>query len=368
MPGVIVLFAFCLVFIAIATHFKINNRIITFVFILVTSLLAATRYITISDSQEYANQFSKYGPSFKENLNLSYFEPGFVFFATIIKLVFGNSYRVFFWIISLVDLTLIYFSIKMFYENEITVLFKNDKELINSPLLEKKLNAKYIVPMIMYMGFFGFFSNFITLRVGLAFSIAFFSIMLYEKNKIISILIYIISITFHTSTSFLLISIPFLIFSRPYAKKTYLSWFLLLPFLLLLGYSNVFTNLFFNAIENIPVLYVRFAPHVNKDIMIMSSTSFIRVAIYLLISLQLIANNRGSKKYNYLLKCYLLGLTIYVMFINITIIGRIVEIFTTLAFVLPSYYMIVYKKRRVDIILMFIYLLYFSTSFLRTIT
>lgn len=103
-------------------------------------------------------------------MNLTYFEPGFVTLATIIKLIGGNNHQVFFFIITLLNLTLIYKGIRIFYKYE-----------VNGTLYIQR-SIKYVVPLVLYVFTFGYVFNFITLRAGLAFSFLFLALAYYKVN------------------------------------------------------------------------------------------------------------------------------------------------------------------------------------------
>ncbi len=359
MTGYIILVGCSLLFMLISIYVKINNKLMIALYIIIVAFLAGIRDLSIPDTQGYVYLYQSYGSDFVSNLSLSYMEPGFVLLATAIKCIIGNKYQLFFFIITLINMYFILLGIKYFYKDELLTIYDVNSKGLKSILQIKQV--KYIIPLIMYLIMFGYSFNFITIRIGLAFTLLFLAYVISSRKKGLALILWVVSVTMHFSVLLTLILIPFLFYKKPFSKQKYVLWLLIIPILWFIGYNNIFTDLFFNIATNIPLIYARFHPYINEN-MVISSGAFIRMAVYMILAVQMTINNKGETKYNFILKTYLLGLSIYALFFNIAIIGRTSEIFIAFAFIIPSYYLTFSKRKMSDVVMLIFYFTYFSLS------
>lgn len=350
------------IFMFISLFVKINNKLLAIIYAIIVSTFAATRDLSIPDTLSYATTFTNLSPNLGTALDNTRFELGFTIFSVIIKYLVGNSYQIYFFIITLLNMMILMIGIYFYF---------NDKKSLGSSINEHQKNSNYSInylfPLVIYFIFYGYSFNFITIRGGLSFSFLFLSLSLLNRNKLISLLLYAVSVLFHNGALIMLIFVPFL-FKTSIKKKSYYIWLSLMPLFIIIGYNNIIINLFFSIVRNIPVLYFRFHAYLNEDAVIDQKGLVIRLIVLMLFAIILIDRNNEEKKYNVLLKNYMVGLTILSLFMNVSIIGRVVEMILAMVFVLPLYHLNIYRKNIIYLLILMICLLYFVISYARVIT
>jgi len=91
----------------------------------------------------------------------------------------------------------------------------------------------------------GFMYNFVTLRVGLAFSFVLLAISYIEINKIVLIILLFIACSFHTIGVIVIILLPFVFCVTKVKKHNIYLWFIVLLLFLYIGYKNYSVDVFF---------------------------------------------------------------------------------------------------------------------------
>lgn len=166
----------------------------TYLIIGIFLLLCSFRSLKVLDTKEYLDVFEKMNTRIFDFQNF-YFEKGFLVISKLIKIIFKDNFVIYFFIISFINL----FFIKKFIQ----------------------LNCKfYIIPIMLYISFWGIYFNMVILRFGIAFSLYILSIYFFEnKLKKYGIVLYILAIFFHKSFIFAIIS--FFIKNKRYNKYIY---------------------------------------------------------------------------------------------------------------------------------------------------
>jgi len=348
-----------ILFLLLSIKVKVNNKFIAILYIIIVSLFVANRDISIPDTIEYRDLFLCQSTNVISMIEQTYMEPGFVVLTNFIYFLFGNNYKVYFFIIPVISMSLLTIGIYFSYRCDDSSEYNNISKC-------KIIEIKYAVPLVLYIMTFGFSFNFITIRVGIAFSLIFLAITLYSKNKLKSLLFFFLSLLFHYAAIFMIITLPFLLYKKKVRKKIYYYWLLFIAFLLIVGYLNLFTNLYFVLINKIPLLALRFQAYTGENIIIDQSGALIRCLILMAMGF-LAIDKYENDLFNYLLKTYFLGLSIFVLFINIAIIGRIIEMFLAMIIIILSNCIKLKKWNLSYKILLFCCTSYFIISNLRLI-
>ncbi len=343
-------------FLLLSKYVKINDRTLTGLYIILVSLLAANRSILIPDTLAYINFYDNLSFDIFYEVEKSYMEFGFVALSVLVKMIIGSNYKLYFFIIVLVNMLMINKSIC----NVFDYIRKNSK-----------YNPKYfrqIYPLSIYMVTYGFAYNYITLRAGLGFSMAILAFSYLPQSRIKAVLFYLSSIMFHNSALVLILILPFITNKAKLSKKFISTWLIMLLPALFVGYQNYLINTFFYITSKSSFLALRFHPYLNQDVIVDQKGAILRAIIMIFFGFLLSKKFNTNKIYNVLFISYLLGLTGFVLFINISIIGRVVEMFTSSLFLLIALNRIFSKKRIMDAMLISIGLVYFLISNYRLIT
>ncbi|MEG6612847.1 EpsG family protein [Pseudoclostridium thermosuccinogenes] len=343
-------------FLLLSVYVKVNDKVLSGVYIIIASLFAANRDLSIPDTLAYIQLFENLNFDFISMLSNTYMEPGYIALSILVKFIFGNNYKILFFIITFFNMFLIKAGVYYFYESAFN----------ENGAFEQKRNIKYTIPLVLYFMTYGYVFNFITIRTGIAFSLVFLAISLYKKSKVKSLFLYVLSINFHNSALLMLCSLPFLLAKKQKKEALYYSWIALIIPLSVIGYKNVVINLFFTIVNKVSFLASRFHAYTNENVIVDQKGAFIRLAVFIVLGFVGLKSCDNEQHY-YIIKTYLLGLTIFALFINLSIVGRIVELFLVMIFVILAY-RLNFKKRKLTYGLVVIsYLLYFVTSNLRVI-
>jgi len=89
----------------------INSNILIAGYIIIISYIVANRNMNYPDTIAYIEFYEKLGSNVHDNLNINYFEPGFVLLSSLIKQLFQGNYKFYFYIITSINLSIINVSI-----------------------------------------------------------------------------------------------------------------------------------------------------------------------------------------------------------------------------------------------------------------
>jgi len=345
-----------LLFLLLSKYVKINDKKLTVLYIILVSLLAANRNVLIQDTLAYIHFYNNLSFDIFYEVEKSYMEVGFIILSVIVKMIIGSNYKLYFFIIVLANMLMINKSICNIFD----YIRKNSK-----------YNPKYfrqIYPLSIYMLTYGFTYNYITLRAGLGFSMALLAFSYLPKSRFKAALFYLSSIMFPNSALVLIMILPFIANKVKLSKKFISTWLIMLLPALFVGYQNYLINTFFYITSKFTFLALRFHPYLNQDVIVDQKGAILRAIIMIFLGFILSKKFNVNKVFNILLISYLVGLTGFVLFINISIIGRIVEMFTSSLFLLIALNRIFSKKRIMDFMLISMGLVYFLISNYRLIT
>lgn len=300
--------------------------------------LAMSRDNSIPDTSAYIFYYN-YLSSIPFNLNNSSFEYGFQLLIFICGNLLNLKVNYFFLIIVLINLILVYKSIK----NSVKYSF------------ETLVNRKYLMPYIfvsflMYISYYGFYYNFIVLRMGLASAAVILSWTYWEQNKLKSIILYGVALFFHTSAIFAIFGFFFLIKKTVIKKKMKFIWLILIGGIylsrvsvLLLKVIPIFAKIFLNNLG----YYSYMNQMLNGDNSI--SLRFVFNYILLIVFFEKINSNIFFEK---ILNIYMFGMSLIAILWPIIWIERITDFYVSIGYLLMLQVLgeINYKHNRILLI------------------
>lgn len=365
-----ILFCFFLSLIERKTHINYLKWLIIIPF----CIIIATRSVKVPDTEAYLEFFNATDPfSFDDFGNFS-FEIGFQVFTKIMKLIVADNFVLYLAIFPLINLLIVNFSI-----NQIGKLFKADLEN-NSRFLfvgeNRFLTNSFfsILPLTLYIAFYGIYTNAIVLRAGFAISLIILTSTLALKSRksllvyFTIFLLFVIGYTFHVTILIGIIVILILSSNLKFTKKRYLYlWF----FIGVIYFTNLTTklgNTAFTLIHTINNLTDTVSKISTYDVNVINDGNGIasKFIFYWLMALMLIINYLESKIYNNLLNVYLLGLFIFSLFRSVILIERVTDFFLIFSFVI--YYLFLVTLRPIKFWFFFLFIIFIQLIFVIRIT
>lgn len=328
---------------------KVNQELLAIGFIIIIAIISAFRSFLIPDTHDYANFFQTLSNSLSLSLNSTYMESGFVIFSYMIKILFGNNYKIFFFIITVFNFFFIYKGVKNIQRNK-----------------DYSKKNKVIIPLVVYSIVCGFEFNFIVLRVGMAFSLVFYAFSLYPKKKIWALLVYTLSIFFHNSALIVVLSFPFFLSKKKLKFITVFSICSLSLFLSVFVFMGLLSDLFLSVLEKSLMASDRFFEYFKLNLFIYNPNIFIGYLVRIAIIFVLLKGQEEKIK-QVVLKNYMLSIFIMALFINTIIVGRVIFFFDKMIFILITEYFVNYKKNQIQKLILFFFLLYSIISVSRVL-
>lgn len=276
---------------------KRENKIITYFFIFIFSLIFGFRILDIPDTKTYYIDFVKLNKNILD-IGFSYYESGFVILSKIIKNVIMDP-NIYFTILSIINFLLIKIALKII----------NKKEHI-------------ILGLCIYISYYGIYFNMIVLRLGLAISFFFIAMIYLKKNKKVkSLLFYIFSYFFHKSIIFG--GLVYLIPKKELKRRYYIIIIIIIGVIYYTKLGEYFLEYFIN-------IYIKYFPLENRYMLYLKNISYNNLGYsykflfnYILVILFVI-----EKKYDsFYLSIVLIGLIIFSFFNKILLIERISDIY-----------------------------------------
>jgi energy-converting hydrogenase Eha subunit A len=317
--NLIILFFFCFFCISLSLiEFIGKKSIVSFLFIgIFFAFCAAFRGSYVPDTIAYINSYKSLNSSLFDFNSLA-FEPGFVFFSKLQKCIFGGSYQLYFFIITLLNLFVIY-----------KVIETLNKEI--NFTMDYKMNMRlYVTPLVLYISFYGFYFNFIILRAGIACSFLLYSWIVFNQNKVKSIISFFLALLFHTSIVFSILAFPFL-FKKNSIKQSYqYLWIFIIGVIYFTGIGHYTTFIFIDLFGKIVGRYAFYI----KNISIANEAFSTRFIINYFIAFGLIWLNRKELFFNRLLNIFLTGLTLLSLLSGLLLVERITDFYLSVSFLL----------------------------------
>ncbi|WP_255645270.1 EpsG family protein [Flavobacterium ammonificans] len=312
------------------------------------SLIVANRSTKVPDTEAYLEFFNATDPSTFDDFDKFSFEIGFQAFTKIIKFIIDDNFILYFMIIVLINLIIVNFSI-----NRIGKLFKADIEnnsnfiFVGENRFLKNSNFS-VLPLTLYIAFFGIYTNAIVLRAGFAVSIIIFTSTFALKSfksfidYIAICLLFVIGYFFHVTILIGILVILIMSSNKKFTKKTYLyTWF----FIGVVYFTNLASNLgdttfsLINTINNLTNTVSKISSYegnvVNEGNGIAAKFIFFWIMAFVLI-----LHSLQSKIYYKLLNVYLVGLLLFALFRSVILIERVTDFFLFFSFVIFYFYLI----------------------------
>lgn len=344
------------------------------IFIIPFAWLVATRSMKVPDTEMYAEFFENDLSDFY-NFNLVSFEIGFQIFTKLIKAFITDDFILYLAIIVVINLVIIDFSV-----NNIGKLIQKEQVDSYNKLGFQGSNRFFsnysfsILPLTLYVSFFGIYFNAIVLRVGMTLSLVVLASSIAIKSKksyfdyILILLILILGYFFHSTAVFGFL-IMFVLFSNfMFSKKTYLWIWLLIGIIYFTNFSTWLANgvfYFMLTLNDLTVLATKLESYdgnVTHEIQGIS----MKFMFFWIMSFFLIYYSINSKIYFKYLNVYLIGLLIFGLFRSILLIERVTDYFLLFSFI--SFYLFLVMQSPSRFWLYFISITFFQLIFILRIT
>lgn len=341
----------CFVFSSIERHFKI--KFAKWIFIIPFCFLVANRSENVPDTAVYIEFFKSIDTS-KDISGVFGFEIGFEYLGKIIKVLFGNSPTMFMGIISMINLLIIDYSI-----NRINKLLYIEQNINEENFLKNSRfsgNHDYsIIPLTLYISFFGLYFNSIVLRVGIALSLivlaSTFAIKPHKKLKdyLVICLLLTLGYFFHATAIFGVIIILISLFKKTFKLGTHMWIMIVLGAIYILNLSSTLGNKVFDNILNINTLnsltdkLYSYSGDITYD-----SGVAVKYIFFWIMGLFLIIFNStiSSKIFSRYLNIYTAGIVIYSLFRSVLLLERVTDFFLTFSFILFYMFLLGQKPHR----------------------
>ena len=352
----IFLFFFLFLFGFVISHIERKYYIphIKWVFIIPFCILISNRNIKVPDTQAYFDFFENTDLSL-DDLDKSGFEIGFQVLTKIIKYIDNDNFSIYLGIITLLNLLIINFA-----SNKIGNIFKieqkkNDTDLIfigNNRFFKNSYFS--VIPLMLYVAYYGIYNNAIVLRVGLAISLLVLSVSYVLKEnkntqdyiKIISL--FILGYYFH-ATMLIGALVVIIIYSKIFfSKNTYLwIWFSIG----IIYFFNVTDRLgssafsFVTSLNELSLLATKMSSYDGNVVQQIGGISN-KFVFYWVMALFLILHNFNSRIFIKLLNVYLIGLFIFALLRSVILIERVTDFFLIFSFIIYYLFLIMQKTHR----------------------
>lgn len=313
-----------------------SRKIFTLLIIMLFIFLASYRSIHIPDTLAYANSYHSLSLS---NVEMSYFEIGFTIYSALIKFISGGNLTVYFGIITATNLLLIYKG------------------------LEKINTNKLILPIILYISYYGIYFNFIVLRAGLAFSLLFYAYSIFYENRIKSVVFFLLACTFHQSAVVGIIGYFIIINSKKFSNNAYFFWFLLIIIMYFLRVDIFFYDNIHLFLENTGFLKTNHFGYYFDNIKFTSGISNKFIFNYILGIFMISVRKYYDVKYQNVLNIYMVGLTIISLFSSFLWIERISDYFIAFSFIILTKAIYTFKDKGVQLLISMI-VVFFNLLFI----
>ncbi|MDX6182203.1 EpsG family protein [Flavobacterium sp. Fl-77] len=324
-------------------------------FILPFCFILANRSLKVPDTEAYYEYFYDSDYTSIDDFSHSSFEIGFQFFSKVIKVIVGDNFVFYLAIITLLNLLIIDFATK-----RISYLFEIEQK--NSGLQDcfygknRFLSNSYfsIIPLTLYVAYFGIYTNAIVLRVGIAISllVLIVSYALKERKSVLDIFkivgLFVLGYFFHATMLLGIFVVLIMFINKSFPQKRYLWICFIIGFVY---FSNLSTLLsisvfsFITSLNELTVLASKMSSYEGNVVQEVGGISN-KFVFYWVMAFVLIFYSSSSKIYFKLLNVYLVGLAIFALFRSVILIERVTDYFLTFSFIIFYIFLITQKPHK----------------------
>ncbi len=343
------------------------------VFIIPFCFLIANRSLDVPDTEPYFNYLINEDPSIIYFENYGY-EAGFQMFTKISKFIVGENYNLYFTLITLTNLLIIDIALTRIFN---IFCFEEDDTFKASNSLEsvELLNKYSILPLTLYVAYFGIYFNAIVLRVGmsLTFLVLASSFAIKPQKKILDYLIIVallfVSYSFHAIAVLGIIIILLLIYSKQQSLKIYI-WICTL--IGITYFSNLTFRLgdtvfgFITSLNTLAYLSGKLSAYGGDSAMFDVTKISMKFVFFWLMSFTLIFNQIKSKVYYKYFNVFITGLAFYALFRSVLLVERVTDFFLLFSFVV--FYLFLIKQSALKFWFYYIMIVLLQLTFVLRIT
>lgn len=341
---ILIFFIGCFLLSLLERNFRIPFA--KWIFILPFCLIIQSRSLFVPDTEIYMNYFLSEDSSLL-NFNIYGFELAFQVLTKIIKKIVGEDFRMYFALMTLTNLLIIDYAlkkiIKMFNNEQNESITENSPETLTT-VQEKSYT---ILPLTLYVAFFGLYYNAIVLRVGIAFSLLIlasaFAIKVKSKiNYVYVILLLTLAYFFHSTALLGIIVILIILFSKQFSFRTY---FIILLTIGIVYFSNLTSKLgstvfnFITSLNNLTLLSAKLGNYGGESLFAAEGISM-KFVFFWLMSFVLAFYGAHGKIYYKFLNVYIFGLAIFALMRRVLLVERVTDYFLIFSFVLFCLFLI----------------------------
>lgn len=331
-------------------------------FVIVFCLLLANRSMSVPDTDAYYAHFVTTTTTF-DDFGDFYFETGFQIFVKMLKIISRGNFVLYLGLITLTNLLIINFSI-----NLIGKLFRaeQEKNVLNFTLVDYNgffRNPYFaILPLTLYIAFFGIYLNAIVLRVGITLSLIVLSSCFAIKEKknffdyLFIFFLIVLGYYFHSTSLIGILIVVLLSLRVKFEKKTYLIIWFLIGLVYFTNFSAWLGNSVFSfmlSLNELTILATKLSSYDGNVVQELQGVSM-KFVFFWIMGLLLILENVKSEIYNKYLNVYLTGLVLFALFRSVLLIERVTDYFLLFSFVIFYLYLIVQKPHKFWLIYIFL--------------
>lgn len=290
---------------------KKSRYILIYLYLISYALLFMARDFSFPDTEAYYHVFTNLNPS-----NI-YFEKFNVYLMQIVKILFGENFRVYLLVCVILNEILILYSM-----HRLCGMLAKEQEMVWNIAISA---------LTMYFSYFGFIYNGAIIRQGIAMSFVVLAItFILEKRYIPAILFMFVAYQFHTVALVGLVIIGIIFFNR-FSKKMYYAWWIGIFLCWFLNGSYYFLSIF----KEIVLWLARIIPNFNRVAYYIVYSLVVRSngrnsykdILFMLLGLFVIVYMEESKVYKHLLTIYLVGITLMIALNSLVVSYRLYDVF-----------------------------------------
>lgn len=332
--SIIIFFGTCLLICLLEKFLHTRIPFIKWLYIIFFCLITANRSILVPDTENYIDYFTTTTFSF-DDFNYYSFEIGFQIFSKLIKLIVGDNVFLYFFIITFINLVIIDGTIRRL--NKISTI---SDDIVIEDNNNCNTYSSSILPLILYLAFYGIYFNCIVLRVGLSLSlIAFASTFMINETRtksdyIIAILLLIIAYFIHATAILGILILMVLSFSKKLSIKNYVIIGITIGIIYFLNFSSKLgdgVTSFISSLNTLASLSTKLSNY-EGNVTFDVGISFKFVFFWIFYFILLFSNIRNNTYYKYL-NLYLLGLLLFALFRPVLLIERVTDFFLFFSFI-----------------------------------
>jgi len=357
------------------TFFERNYKIpfVKWIFIIPFCLIIANRSLDVPDTGSYINYLLSEDASLS-NYDDFGFEVGFQTFTKIAKSIVDENYYLYFTLITLTNLLIIDLSLTRIFN----IFCQEDDDsfkALNSLESVELLNKYSILPLTLYVAYFGIYFNAIVLRVGISLSLLVLSASFAIKPQknildyLIIVALLFVGYLFHATAVLGIIIILILLYSKQQSLKKYV-WICTL--IGIIYFSNLTSRLgdtvfgFISSLNTLSMLSGKLNNYGGDSAMFDVSKISTKFVFFWLMSFALIFNQTESKVYFKFLNVFIAGLGLYALFRSVLLVDRVTDFFLLFSFIV--FYLFLIKQSAVKFWFYYIFIVLLQLTFILRVT